>query len=323
MSSQFEISDYTVSLQRAEKYLFQYGGLILIVLGSIGCLLSWIVFSKKTLRKNPCSIYMMAFHIANFTYIITLILPSVLSIGYGLTFITSTLGLCRFSIYMAFALDIISPICLVLASIDRILVTSPNALTRQKSTFRLAFRSIICATLFWMLFHSHSLILMHVIQISLSTFICYTQSPVYLVVISYYSLLKNILIPTLLAGLGLLAIRNIRKLGHNRVVPDATTMGTVNDRGLQSIHSKDRQLVRILLIDIGIYVICVYPQTAINLYQQITQYDTKSFDQTQAEVSIQYLCSFCGFIPYCIGFYSNLIVSKTFRNEVKNIFLCK
>ncbi|CAF1462978.1 unnamed protein product [Adineta steineri] len=323
MSSQYAISDHTVLLQRAQTYLFQYCGSILVALGSIGCLLSCMVFNKKILRKSPCSIYMMAFHMANFTYIITLILPSVLSIGYGVTFVTYTLGLCRFTLYMAFVLDILSPTCLVLASIDRILVTSPNALTRQRSTCHLAYWSVICATLFWMLCHIHSLVLMYVIQIGSNIFICYTQSPIYIVVIGYYSLVKSILIPSLLASLGLLAIRNIRSLTRNRVVPDGFIIGIGNNRGFQLIHSKDRQLVRILLIDIGTYVICVYPQTAMNLYQQITQYNMKNFDRTQAELSVQYLCSFCSYLPYCIGLYSNFVVSKTFRNEVKNICLCK
>ncbi|CAF3628169.1 unnamed protein product [Adineta steineri] len=185
---------------------------------------------------------MMAFHMANFTYITTLILPSVLSIGYGVTFITYTLGFCRFTLYMSFVLDILSPTCLVLASIDRILVTSPNALTRQRSTCHLAYWSIICATLFWMLCHSHSLVLMYVIQVGSNIFTCYTQSSIYLVVIGYYSLVKSILIPSLLASLGLLAIRNIRSLTRNRVVPDGFIVGIGNNRGFQLIHSKDRQL---------------------------------------------------------------------------------
>ncbi|UJR18083.1 hypothetical protein I4U23_004983 [Adineta vaga] len=319
MSSQSIVSDYTISLQLVQKYLFQYLGSIIITFGSIGCLLSWIVFNKKTLRKNPCSIFMTAFHISNFAYIITLILPAVLSIGYGMTFIANTLSLCRFNLYMAFALDILSPSCLVLASIDRLLVTSPNALTRQRSTCRLAYISVICAALLWLLLHCHALILMYIIQLGPNIFICYTQSSIYLTIINYYTLIKNILVPSLLAGLGVLAIRNVRHLNHNRIVHEASVITMGNHRGIQAVHSKDRQLVRILLIDIGIYVICTYPQTAFNLYQQITQYQMRSVDQIQADASIQYLCSFASFIPYCIGLYSNLFVSKTFRNELPSL----
>jgi hypothetical protein len=126
-----------------------------------------------------------------------------------------------------------------------------------------------------------------------------------------------------LAGLGILTIRNVQSLNHNRAAPDASTMVIGSNRGIQSSHSKDRQLVRILLIDIEIYVICTYPQTGLNLYLQITQYHTKDSNQIQAGTSSQYLCSFFSQIPYCFGLYGNLFVSKTFRKEVKKILLCK
>ncbi|UJR17436.1 hypothetical protein I4U23_004331 [Adineta vaga] len=323
MSSQFEISDSTILLQHVQKYLYQYGGLIIVVLGFISCVFRWIVFKKKTLRKNPCSIYMTAFQIFNFAHIIIIILPSTLLIGYDIATITSTLGLCRFTSYMAFVLDILSPSCLILASIDRLLVTSPHALTRQRSTCRLAFISLICISLLWFLSHSHALILMHLIELGPNTVICYSQTQIYLIVINYYIFVKNIIIPLILASLGILTIRNVRKIRQNVVAVDASRVGTGNHRGIQSVYSKDRQLVRILLIDIGIYVICTYPLTGTNLYLQITQYNTKNFDRQQADILIQYFCSFCGFIPYCIGLYSNLFVSKIFRKEVKNIFLCK
>ncbi|UJR17440.1 hypothetical protein I4U23_004335 [Adineta vaga] len=323
MSSQFQISDSTILLQLVQKYLFQYGGLIMVILGFISCVFCWIVFNKKTLRKNPFSIYMTAFHISNFTNILTLILPATLSIGYGMIFVTSTLGLCRFALYMGFVLDLVSPSCLVLASIDRLLITSPNALTRQRSTCRFASISLICISLLWCLFHSHALIWMYLIQVGPNLVICYTQSPAYITIISYYTLIKSTVIPSLLASLGILAIRNVRKIGKNIVAAGASTMHIGNRRAIQSVHSQDRQLVRILLIDIGIYVICTYPQTAFTLYLQITQYSMKTIDHRQADASIQNLCSFCGFIPYCIGFYSNLSVSKTFRKEVKKIFSCK
>jgi hypothetical protein len=78
---------------------------------------------------------------------------------------------------MAFALDILSPSCLVLASIDQLLVTTQNAVTRQRSTSRLAYVTIGCITLLWLLFHIHAIILMHVIELVPNVFTCYTQSP--------------------------------------------------------------------------------------------------------------------------------------------------
>ena len=56
---------------------------------------------------------------------------------------------------------------------DRILLTSRTALQRQKSTPRLVFTCIIIVTLFWLLFHSHALVLTNIIQITPYLTLCY------------------------------------------------------------------------------------------------------------------------------------------------------
>ena len=74
---------------------------------------------------------------------------------------------------MAILLDVLSPSYLILASIDRMLVTSPNIATRRRSTPRLAFICIISVTLFWILFHSHILFLANITQVAPNNFVCY------------------------------------------------------------------------------------------------------------------------------------------------------
>ena len=323
MSSQSETNDYIFSLQLAQKYLFQCAGLLMLALGTISCFLNWIVFNRKTLRKNPCSIYMTAVYTINFIYIATLMISSILSVGFGITSIIRTLGLCRFYMYMAYVLDSLSPGYLILASVDRLLITSPHARTRQRSTCRLAFISITCMTAAWLLFHTHALVLSNVIQLGPNVFICYTFDPTYLTAIGYYALTKSIAIPSLLIALGVLTVRNVRKLSLNRAAPESSGNTASTIRAVQASHHKDRQLVRIILADIGIYVLCTYPQAGFHVYLQITQGNMKNTDQLQVDAFIQYLFAVVGFIPYCVGLYSNLIVSKTFRNEVKSIILCK
>ena len=66
MSSQTVVSDFVASLQLAQQQLYTFGGPILMGVGTVSCIISLIVFTKKNLRKNPCSIYFMAFNIASF-----------------------------------------------------------------------------------------------------------------------------------------------------------------------------------------------------------------------------------------------------------------
>ena len=106
MSSQ---SDLITSLQLSQTYLYQIGGPILICIGSVSCILNITVFSKKNLRKNPCSIYLLAFNVTNFLIIYLTILSATLVYGYNVATASYNLGYCRFSLYMAVLLDILSP----------------------------------------------------------------------------------------------------------------------------------------------------------------------------------------------------------------------
>jgi hypothetical protein len=207
-----------------------------------------------------------------------------------------------------------------LASIDRILITSPNALTRQRSTRRLAYTCIISVTLFWVLFHIHVLIWTNIIQIVPNQFLCYFQG-VYLDFIGYYFLIEEIIALSLMIIFGLWSIKSIRSIRRVRVAPDLSVNRPAVGGGLHSTSSKDRQLIFILLMDTTIYALFSFVYTIFLLYEQITQNYTKSPDRMQIESFVRNLCSFSVGIPFCISSYGNLIVSKTFRNEVKKVFL--
>jgi len=96
------------------------------------------LYSKKNLRKNPCSIYFIAYNLANVTYVYSSLLGLTLDIGYKIDFNGYNLSICRLYLCIVLLSNCLSPFYLILASIDRISVTSLNALTRQRSTRRLA-----------------------------------------------------------------------------------------------------------------------------------------------------------------------------------------
>ncbi|CAF1481593.1 unnamed protein product, partial [Adineta steineri] len=168
--------DFLTSLQSVQTNLFRIGGPILLVFGVVSCVVNLIIFTQKNLRKSPCSIYLIAVNIANFVYITFAVLFTTLSVGYSIDLTTYNLFMCRFFYYTSYLSDILSAFYLILASIDRVLVTSSNARTRQKSTPRLAYICVGCGTLFWMLFHCHALILMDIQEIAPGYFTCYYRA---------------------------------------------------------------------------------------------------------------------------------------------------
>ena len=321
MSSDY---DFINKLSLIQTSLYKFGGPILIAMGTVSCILSLIVFLKKNLRKSPCSMYLAARNISNLILIYMSIIIRVLQNGYNITPSSYNLGVCRFTVYGSYVFDILSPFYLILASIDRVLMTSLNALTRQRSTYRLAYISIIIGTLFWILISIHALIYAGIIELAPNYFTCYLQLGAYLTFTSYYSILiKGILVPFLLIIFGLWSIKNVRTMSRRRVAAVLSITRVTRGGGPGPIRSKDRQLILILLIDICVYIIFNWMYTIFIMYQQITQYNTKSIVQSQIELLIFYVSLFSYYIPICVECYTNLIASKTFRKEVKNIFLCK
>ena len=53
MSSDYAFIAYLVQIQ---TNFYRIGGPILMVIGTLSCILSFMVFMRKNLRKNPCSI---------------------------------------------------------------------------------------------------------------------------------------------------------------------------------------------------------------------------------------------------------------------------
>ncbi|CAF1317992.1 unnamed protein product [Adineta steineri] len=138
---------------------------------------------------------------------------------------------------------------MVLACIDRFLLSSRDARARSWSQPRFAYRSIACVSLFWILFSIHSLF-GSTISSRLGYTQCYIQPGSYTLFVALYSIIINYLLPpTLMAIFGLLTIANIRKT-QTRIHP-MTRAGY--------LHRKDRHLLRMLLFQVLVNIICAIP----------------------------------------------------------------
>jgi hypothetical protein len=279
-----------------------------------------MVFTQKILRKNSCSIYFIAYNIANLIYIYAAPFYATLNVGYNIDASIHNLVLCHLRFYTTVLLNCLCSFYLVLAAIDRVLITSPNARTRQRSTLRMAYICVIGGTIFWALFHSHALFLTTILQTVSNVYLCYSEPGVYRTFLSYYSLIKELLTLTLLTICGLWSVKNIRRSAR-RVGGATGAPGSTN--AAHSTSSKDRQLAFMLLMDIMIYGLFFSTYAIFLLYQQITQYYVKSSVQIQIESIVRNLEQFAAAIPVSTSFYTNLIASKTFRNEVKKVLSWK
>jgi len=188
---------------------------------------------------------------------------------------------------MALVLPCLQASYMILASIDRTLITSPNAGTRKLGTRRLISTSMIGIALIWMVLHIHALIFMQIIQYGPNYFVCYYQPGAYTTFMNYFSLVMTGCLPPLLMGIfGFWTVKNVRQVRRTRHHSGSmNTVVTVVSRQY-TLHSKDQQLIRMLIVDIITYMICKSPVTIFLIYQQITQYKEKSAEEQIIEQSI-------------------------------------
>ncbi len=298
------------------------GDPILIAVGSLSCILNLIVFRKNTLRKNPCTMCFMAINIVNFLCFYLSILIGVLASGYDIDPSASSIVFCRFRYYIALLLACLESSYIILASIDRTLITSSNARIRKFSRRRLITVSIISIAVFWMVFHIHALILTEILQFGPNYFVCYYQPGAYTTFMTYYALVINgVLPPVLMAIFGFWTVKNVRAVRRAKPHSRAMNAAVIVVGRQYTLQSKDHQLIRMLLVDIVTFVICKCPSSFFAMYQQITQYVEKSAEQQSIEQSILMLTFFWYYIENAISCYTNILVSKTFRTELKGILL--
>ncbi|CAF1289525.1 unnamed protein product [Rotaria sp. Silwood1] len=320
MKSAFVMSTTTLStvlitsLKLIQTDIFRIGGPILIFFGTSSCLFSYIIFRQKNLRKNPCTIYFLSFNLSNLLLIYSSLLPVMLEIGYNIKPNSYSLIQCRFRLYALTLFDCLSSLYLILASIDRMCVTSPNAFVRSRSNNYFAYKSIIIGTLFCMIFSSHALIFQEIVPSTANDIVCNFKPGIYMIFLAYYSLIKGILMPFLMILFGLLAMKNIRRLRRIHV----STEGRSHSYGPST---KDRKLILLVLMNIIVYVLFDSMMTIYLMYEQITQYYIKNDLQKQMDTLWGSIATFGLYSRFCICGYINLFVSRIVCQQIKKIFL--
>ena len=310
-----------------DRDLSRYGSMVLLFIGIISCVCNLLVFTQNTLRKNPCTIYLIAINALNFVTISSAGTIRILTYGYGIDPSASNATFCRAVYYTTFVFASWELSYLLLASIDRIIITSPNAITRQRSTRRAAILSLTIITSFWMVGHMHIFFFVDIIQFGPYYSVCYFSTGTYTTVMTIYAIgVNGILTVLLMTIFGLWAVRNVRRLRQtNRAIEQGTsgpaTSGTVVVTRPNISQSKDHQLVRMVLVDILLYISCKCPVPIMAFYNVVTKDQQKSPERSSIEQLVLQLLYFIFYINNCISCYTNMLVSQTFRTELKRVLL--
>ena len=161
----------------------------------------------------------------------------------------TSLVFCKIKTYFIYIGTILPPCFVVLACIDRLMLSSPKMNYRWWSQPRFAYRLVAVVSTFWMLFSIHAFF-GSIIYSTAGYSFCYTQEGSYRLFVTFYAVVLNYLLPPILMTiLGLLTIINVRQV-QRRIRPEMNG---------GYVQRKDRYLLRMLLFQVLVNVMFNIP----------------------------------------------------------------
>jgi hypothetical protein len=291
------------SWQIVQSELLRYMPLVTMIAGVIGNTLNCLIFTRRSLRRNPCSIYFLASSIANFFGIFFGCLTRILS-----TFQINPPGsqmsvYCKSKTFLTYIGLAASTWFIVGACADRYASSASVARIRSFSQVKIA-RRVVCiiAIVVILIYFQMNFCFDGTVQAGNcypSTSLCNTFNDFNLLVT--YSLFP----PILMLILGLMTIRNVHKTQRIR----------------RDVSAKDRQLTVMLIIQVICISILSMPISIQKIYAEMTLYYTKSAQQKIIENFFATFVVLLALMNTSTSFYLFTLTGKVFRKELKSLFI--
>jgi hypothetical protein len=302
-------SYYIALLTNIPIYLIQYVAPVLYILGNIGNFLSLFIFFKKSWRKNVCVFYFNICLINSTIFLNSTLIGSIFTLGFNINVQNYNVVVCKLFYYVSYVTSTYFPIILILASVDRLLISSQNVDTRLYSSKRLAHFSVSTAMFIWSVFSFHVLIEVSIQELYPTVFICYYNvSESYLNFFEYSILVISIIIPLIMIILSILAFKNVRQI---RSIPRQQR------KQKRTMNKKDFQLLRCLYVHNISYVVFSILIVFGVVYDATLKLKTPSSLEEAINTFLNDFGSFLHYIPYSNSFFIFISVSKAFRVELK------
>nr|ACD54735.1 somatostatin receptor type 1 subtype A-like protein [Adineta vaga] len=248
-----------LTLDIAGQQVVIYGGSFLFITGVIGGPLMLItLLSLRTFRENSCAFYLIIMSIVNTLNLFIALLTFIMTTGFGINWLNISRSFCKFRpFYLQFG-NIMSFICICLATIDQFLATCSHPRWHQYNRITIA-RQLILGAIGFCLFHGIPFLLYYDLSFSVTsgTYTCGFSK------ISFQTYFNVFHFPILITSLpviiilifGCLAFRNVRHISY-RTIPLVR-------------RELDKQLTTMVLAEALSEVIFVTPTIILNLFNYI------------------------------------------------------
>jgi len=304
-------SELINNLNTSITYLYKYVLLTIYILGNFGNIFSFLLFLRKSWRKKVCVFYFQVALFFNTCYLNCTTIGLTLINGFSFLFHNQNNFMCKGYFYFSFVFATISPTILILASIDRLLISSQNVDTRLYSSKRLAYFSISVSIIFWILVNIHLLFKVNMQQpYPFLRYCYYDSSEQYLNIVSISSTSIHVIFFVLMIALCLLSFKNVKQI---RIISSHQRQVT------RSMTKKDFQLLRCLFVQDLVFILFGMLIIINYLYMTATSYQTRTVLRSTIENFLKYLFNLFYAVPFAADFFVFILVSKAFRSECKRI----
>ncbi|CAF1354088.1 unnamed protein product [Adineta ricciae] len=301
---------YISTINLANKLISQYGMGFIWFIGNLGSILMCIVFTQPIYRNSPCAMFFLAASISQFFTYNFALFTRILTFAFAVLTLNYNLWYCKLRFYLFYIFVALPRYYIILASIDRYFASSRNALRRQRSSPKMAFRLIIGNVIFWCIIY-----IQIIIFYDIESGTCTYRAGAYGMFFSIYITIESGILPLLLMLIfGSLTVGNIRE----------SKMRINEDTGLRTrMSKKDIQLHRMLANQIVLFIILNMPNPIYLIYSSFTVNMSKSALQNTAETFISNMTYVLIYFGFSLAFTNFMFSSGIFRRELIQLLRTK
>jgi len=235
--------------------------------------------------------------VTNLIYVDFTVLSTVF-VGYGMDMSIKSHFSCCMRTYLSYVFSACPSWFLVMASMDRMFVSSPNVQMRNRSNKRFALIILIGNILFWALFHIQAFFISEIVLLYGVELYCTTRPGAASTFAAYYAPINALIPITLMTLFGIQTLINIKRTRRNQT------------------NSQNQRLIGLLFGQIVIYIFLRLPLAIYLIYWQITKSVVKSSNRVAIENFVASVAQFCTYTQVSISPLMN-VVTNSFRIELK------
>ena len=264
---------WVIVLNEISTQLNRYFALLILIFGIIGNLLNCFVLSQRVLRSNPCAVYFLVSSIVNLISLMFGLTTRILA-GWQLDPTRSHDWICKLRTFTVFTSRTIAIWLIMLATVDRWLLSSLSFHRRQMSSLRNTRRGIITSCVLASLFYSH-MIYCYEANRHDTPLHCYGKSIECRLVTDFIYAILTILIPLILMiAFCLMIVSNVHHLRvHAQTITILTPVIPSRTKELK-LRKTDHQLLRMLLVQVVLLIIFYIPQAIQKFYITVRPFRT-------------------------------------------------